>query len=79
MPSGVPELPRPHDLGADPGIEQPHERVVDAAATAGRPRAGGEHPLMQPIPGVTEMLDVALALTGTEAVERDGEVLNAGK
>jgi hypothetical protein len=33
---------------------------------------------MQPIPGVTEMRVGALALTGAEALERDGEVVDAG-
>jgi hypothetical protein len=65
----VAELSGTHDLGADPGIEQPHEGVIDAAATAGLPRPGGEHPLVQPVPSVTEMCDVALTLTGAEAVE----------
>ena len=30
---------------------------------------GGEHPFVQPVPGVTEMCVVALTLTGAEAVE----------
>src|SRR5215218_4577898 len=55
VPSGVAEFTGTHDL--------------DAAATAGLPPPGGEHPLVQPIPGVTEMCVVALALTGAEAVE----------
>jgi hypothetical protein len=45
------------------------EGVVDAAAAAGLPPAGGEHPPVQPISGVTEMEVAALALTGAEAVE----------
>ena len=68
---------RPHDLGADPGIVLLDEGVVDAAAAAGLPPAGGEHPLVQPVPGVTEVCVVALTLTGAEAVERDGEVVDA--
>jgi hypothetical protein len=32
---------------------------------------------VQPIAGVTEMCVVALAFAGAEAVERDGEVVNA--
>jgi len=35
--------------------------------------------LVQPIPGVPEVCIVALTLAGAEAVERDGEVLDAGK
>jgi hypothetical protein len=34
---------------------------------------------VQPIPGVTEVRGGALALTGAEAVEGDGEVLDAGE
>ena len=60
---------RPHDLDADPWIVLLDEGVVDAATTAGLPPPGGEHPLVQPIPGVTEMCIGALALTGAEAVE----------
>jgi hypothetical protein len=68
------ELPGAHDLGADPGTVLPGEGVVDAAATAGRshhlaPPPGGEHPFVQPFPGVTEMCVAALTLTGAEAVE----------
>src|SRR3954451_3552632 len=69
VPSGVAELPGTHDLGADPRIVPLDEDVVDAAATAGLPPPGGEHPLVQPIAGVTEMRVVALTLTGAEAVE----------
>jgi hypothetical protein len=69
VPSGVAELPGPHDLGADPRIVPLDEDVVDPAATAGIPPPGGEHPLVQPISGVTEMCVVALTLTGAEAVE----------
>jgi hypothetical protein len=65
----VAELPCTHDLGADPRIVLLDEGVVDAAATAGLPPPGGEHPLVQPIPGVTEMCVVALTFAGAEAVE----------
>jgi hypothetical protein len=34
---------------------------------------------VQPIPGVTEMCVAALPLTGAEAVERDGEVVDANE
>jgi hypothetical protein len=37
----------------------------------------GEHPLVQPVPGMTEMCVVALTFTGAKAVERDGEVVDA--
>src|SRR5215218_2278520 len=69
VPSGVAKLPGTHDLGTDPRTEPLGEDVVDAAASAGLPPPGGEHPLVQPIPGVTEMCVVALTLTCAEAVE----------
>jgi hypothetical protein len=69
VPAGVAELPGPHDLGADPLIVPPEEGVVDAAAAAGLPPPRGEHPLVQPIPGVTEMRVAALPLAGAETVE----------
>ena len=75
------ELVGAHDLGADPGVEQPREGVVDAAAptrlVGTAPPPGGEHPLVQPIPGVTEVQLGVLSLPGAEAVERDREVLDA--
>src|SRR5204863_5159244 len=74
MPSRVAELPGTHDLGADPGSEQPQEGVVDAA----RPTRlaehlaaplGGEHPLVQPFAGVTERCVAGLTFAGCEARE----------
>jgi hypothetical protein len=64
MPSGRAELPGTHDLRADPRIVQPHDGVVDAAGPAGladhlAPSPGGEHPLVQPVAGVTEICVVA--------------------
>lgn len=84
MPSGVAELSGAHDLGADPGRELPREGVVEAAGPAGPadrlvPPPGGEHPLVQPFAGVAERRVTALPLTGAEAVERDGEVVDAGE
>jgi hypothetical protein len=69
VPSGRAELPGTHDLGADPRIMLLDEGVVDAATTTGLPPPGGEHPFVQPFPGVTEMCVEALTLTGAEAVE----------
>jgi hypothetical protein len=74
VPSGRAELPGTHDLGADPRAVPLGEGVVDAGATAGladdlAPEPGGEHPLVQPLPGVTERCLVALTLAGAEAVE----------
>src|SRR3954462_4189336 len=79
VPARGAELPGPPHLGADPWTVPLDEDVVDAAATAGLPPPGGEHPLVQPIAGVTEMGVAALTLTGAEAVERDGEVVDAGE
>jgi hypothetical protein len=80
----VAELVRAHDLGADPRTVPLREGVVDAAATTARlpalaPPLGHEHPFVQPLPGVTEMQFGALTLSGAEAVERDGEVVDADK
>jgi hypothetical protein len=84
VPSGVAELPGTHDLGADPGREQPQEGVIDAA----RPTRlaehlsaplGGEHPIVQPLAGMTERCVEALTIARGEAVERDGDELHAGE
>src|SRR3954465_11980200 len=77
------ELARPHDLGADPRLVLLGKRVVDAG---GAPRAsqdrgteaGGDHPLVQPMAGVTEGRVECLALAGRETIQRYGEVVNAG-
>jgi hypothetical protein len=55
------------------------EGVVDAAAAAGLPPSGGEHPFVQPVAGVTEMCIGALTFAGAETVERDGEVVDANE
>ena len=83
MPSRVAELVRAHDLGADPRPVPLGEVVVDAAAepclAAPAPPARLEHPFVQPLPGVTEVQLGVLALTGAEAVEGDGEVVDANE
>ena len=71
FPAGVAELPGAHDLGPDPDVVACDEGVVDAAAATGLPRPGLEHPLVQPLPGMTEMQLLGLTLTGTETIERD--------
>ena len=81
---GWPNLFGTHDLGADPRRELLRERVVDAAVAAGLadhlvPPLGGEHPFVQPIAGVAERCVAGLTFAGAEAVERDGEVLDAGE
>src|SRR3954470_11516021 len=79
VPSGVAELPGPHDLGADPRVVLLGEGVVDAAATAGLPIPGGEHPFVQPFAGVAERCVAALRLAGAEAVEGNGKVVDSGE
>src|ERR687886_2344903 len=84
VPAGVAELPGTHDLGADPRTVLLGEGVVDAAGATGladqlAPEPGGEHPVVQPFAGVTERCVVALTFAGAEAVERDGEELDAGE
>jgi len=84
VPPGVAELPGAHDLGADPRIVQPQDRVVDAAAAARLadhlvPPPGHQHPLVQPFAGMAERGVVAQAFAGAEPVERDGEELDAGE
>ena len=59
LPARRAELARAHDLGADARLVLLGERVVDAGAAARRrhdrgAEAGGEHPLVQPVAGVTE-------------------------
>ncbi len=53
--------------------------VVDAGAATGLPPAGGEHPFVEPFAGVTEISIGADTVTGAEAVERDGEIVDAGE
>ena len=84
MPSGIAELVRTHDLDADPRSEPLREGVVDAAAATRLvrrlvPPPRGEHPFVQPFAGVAERRVAALAFAGAEAVERDGEVVDAGE
>jgi hypothetical protein len=84
VPAGIAELARSRDLGADSRIVQPQERVVDPAAAARLadhlvPPAGGEHPLVQPLAGVAERCVGGQPFAGAEAIERDGEELDAGE
>src|SRR6266496_3900953 len=84
VPSGRTELPGSHDLGANRRIVQPKEGVVEATAAAGladplTPPSGDEHPFVQPFAGVAEGFDAAQTFAGAEAVERDGEELDAGE
>src|SRR5262249_15401279 len=77
------ELARAHDLGADARLVLLGERVVDAAGAARAPEdrgteACGDHPLVQPMAGVTEGRVERQALAGPEAIQRNREVVNAG-
>src|SRR5919204_1618785 len=81
VPSGIAELQRPHDLGADPRSVQPREGIVettDAPRLAGhlvKPR-GGDQPLVQPVASVAERCLQAQTLARAETVERDREVMD---
>src|SRR4029079_5002729 len=60
------------------------EGVVDPAAPArpaGQlvPPPRGEHPFVQPLAGVAERCLLRLTFTGTETVERNGEIVDAGE
>ena len=82
MPPGRSELSGTHDLGADPRVVQPKERIVDAAAAAGLadhlvPPSRAEHPLVQPFARVAEGLLEGQPFAGPEPVERDREELDA--
>jgi hypothetical protein len=84
VPSGRAELSGTHDLGTDSGTVLLGKGVVDAPTTAGladhlAPEPGGEHPLVQPFASMTKGLLAALPNARAEAVERDGEVVDAGE
>jgi len=84
VPSGRAELAGAHDLGADAGLEQPQEGVVDASGPAWfarppAPPARCEHPLVQSLAGMAERFFATQAFAGSEAVERDGKVLDAAE
>src|SRR5581483_5486017 len=75
VPARRTELARAHDLGADPRPVTLRHRVVEAFAPtrlaedlAAR-ETGGEHPLVEPLAGVTERRVERQPLTGGEAVE----------
>src|SRR5215204_4617129 len=76
VPSGRAELPRTHDLDADPRAMRPRESVVGAAGATGladqlAPPPSGEQPFVQPLARVAERRVEALRLAGAETVERD--------
>src|SRR4028118_519750 len=68
LPARRTELPRTHDLGADPRLVLRGECIVYARAAPGtahdrRTEARGEHPLDQPSSGTPHARFRALALT----------------
>src|SRR3712207_3725008 len=76
------ELAPAHDLRADVEAVPSGEGVVDTRAATGladhrAPESGGEHPLVQPLPGVPERGVEREAVAGAEPVERDREVVHA--
>jgi hypothetical protein len=78
------ELIASHDLRADARSPGAREGVVDADAPArlalhGVKCAGVHEPPHQPDAGVPEGRLEALVGSGTEAIERDGHVVNANK
>src|SRR5271165_1403869 len=81
LPARRTELSRTHDLGAYPRLVLLGECIVSASAAPGtthyrRTEACGEHPLVQLFSGMPHGRVCALALTGGEAVQRDGEVVD---
>jgi len=75
LPAWRAELARAHDLRTDPGSVPLGHRVVDTLGAArlaedfaaSEPR--GEHPLVEPLPGVAERLVEGQPLSGGEPVE----------
>ena len=84
VPPGRAELVRAHDLGAEADAVALRERVVDALdppAVLPPLRAQNrvrEHPLVQALAGMAEGRLGGLRLSGREAVERDGQVVDPG-
>jgi hypothetical protein len=85
VPPGRAELPGAHDLRTDPDRVLPSDRIVDAGRAAGLVEhltagpSGRDHPLVEPMAGMTERCIDRLTLASTEAIERNGEVVNSGK
>src|SRR5215469_11090111 len=82
LPARRAELAGAHDLGADAGTVHRSERVVGAGTSAPAaahliPEPGGEHPLVQALACVTERGAGGLTRAGSEAIERDREVVNS--
>jgi hypothetical protein len=80
---GGPNFVRAHHLGADARLVLLGERVVDAGGAAlptqdRGTKARSDHPLTQPMAGMTEGRVGCPALAGRETIQRYGEVVNAG-
>ena len=83
LPARRAELAGAHDLRTDPGSVPVGHRVIETLGAArlaedfaaGEP--SGEHPLVEPMPGVAERRLEGLPLAGGEPVERDREVVDA--
>jgi hypothetical protein len=76
------ELAPAHDLGADVENVLLGEGVVDTRAATSfanhrAPESGGEHPLVQTLPGVPERGLERETVAGAESVKRDREVMHA--
>jgi hypothetical protein len=76
------ELVAAHDLRPDPREPGAGEGVIDAGASAVlslhlAEGAGGEEPCVQPVASVPEGRLATLAVAGTEAVQRNREVVDA--
>src|SRR3546814_627908 len=79
LPARRTELVGAHDLGADPGFMTGREGMVGADGPGGlRPEPGGEHPFVKPLAGVAERRFRGLGLAGGKAVERNGQIVDAG-
>src|SRR5438552_12235125 len=81
LPARRTELPRTHDLAADSRLVLPGECIVGARAAPGtthyrRTEARGEHPLVQPVSGMPEVLVRAQALTGGDAGPLDRQAVD---
>ena len=76
LPAGWAELVGAHDLGADARAEARSEGVVDSDGPARPPVPGAEHPLVETVTRMAEGCVERLRLTGGEAVERDGKVVD---
>src|SRR5215207_52772 len=77
LPAGRAELVGAHYLGADAELVALGEGIVGTHGPARLcPEPGGEHPFVEPLAGVAEGCFGGLGLPGSEAVERNGQVVD---